>query len=285
MRAARDLPIRAKAVSPSPTGVGDQWVAAFSYLARQRYDLLIGIGFLEVNAISKASRSFPQEKFALLDVTGDSIKPSRPNLEGTVFHTEQPAYLAGFLAARMVDRGPPPHVISSVGGIPIPTVTSYIAGFQAGAKAADPKIRLLNAYTNDFLNPAPCKQAALEQIARGSRVVFDVAGACGFGALAAAKQKGVYGIGVDIDESYLGKFILTSVVKNLDVAVYDLANQLVHRRLRFGGNLSFDLRNHGVGLGKFSPRVPLSLRRRLIPLAAQIRNGKIVVPATLSRSH
>jgi basic membrane protein A len=238
-----------------------------------------------VNAISKVSRTFPHEKFALLDVARDSIKPSRPNLEGTVFHTEQAAYLAGFLAARMVDRGPPPHVVSSVGGIPIPPVTAYIAGFQAGAKRADPKIKLLNAYTNNFLNPAPCKQAALDQIARGSRVVFDVAGACGFGALAAAKQKGVYGIGVDIDQSYLGKFILTSVVKNLNVAVYDLANELVHGRLRFRGNVSFDLRNHGVGLGKFSPHVPLSLRRQLIPLAAEIKRGKIVVPATLSGSH
>ena len=210
-----------------------------------------------MNATSKVSRRFPHLKFALLDVTRDSIKPSRPNLEGTVFHTEQAAYLAGFLAARMVDREPPPHVISSVGGIPIPTVTSYIAGFQAGAKRADPKIRLLNAYTDDFLNPTKCKHAALDQIAHGSRVVFNVAGACGYGALAAAKQKGVYGIGVDIGQSYLGKFILTSVVKNLDVAVYDLVNQLVHGRLRVGGNLSFDLRNGGVGLGKFSPRVPL----------------------------
>jgi basic membrane protein A len=163
-------------------------------------------------------------------------------------------------------------------------VQAYIAGFQAGAKRADPKIRLLNAYTYDFLNPAKCRHAALNQIAHGSRVVFDVAGACGVGALEVAKQKRVFGVGVDIDQSYLGRFVLTSVVKNLDAAVYELAGRLVDGRLKTGGNLSFDLRNHGVGLGKFSPQVPRALRRELIPLAAEIEQGKIVVPATVSRS-
>jgi basic membrane protein A len=284
-RAVRELHVGAKAVAPSPTGTGDAYLAPFSYLARQRYDLVIGVGFLEADSLSKVARRFPHVKFGLLDAPRNAVKPPRANVEGTVFHTEQAAYLAGFVAARMADQGPPPHVVSSVGGIPIPTVQSYIAGFQAGAKRADPKIRLLNAYSYDFLNPTKCKHAALDQIAHGSRVVFDVAGACGIGALEAARRKGVYGIGVDIDQSYLGKFILTSVVKNLSVAVYDFAKLLVDGRLRTGGNLTFDLRNHGVGLGKFGPHVSLALRDELLPLAARIEQGKIVVPATLSRSH
>ncbi len=283
MRAHHDLHIGAKAVAPNPTGVGDPFVGPFSYLARQRYDLVIAVGFDELYALSHAARRFPHEKFALLDASYQDVKPSRPNVEGTVFHTEQVAYLAGFLAARMADRSPPPHVVSTVGGLPIPPVQAFVAGFQAGAKRADPKIRLLNAYTYDFLNPTKCAHAAFDQIAHGSQVVFDVAGRCGIGALEAAKRKGVYGIGVDTDQSYLGKFILTSVVKNLNVAVYDLAKRLVDGRLPTGGNLVFDLRNNGVGLGEFSPEVPLALRRELIPLAAKIRQGKIVVPATLSR--
>ena len=127
--------------------------------------------------------------------------------------------------------------------------------------------------------------AAREQIDHGSTVVFNVAGSCGLGALETAKRRGVFGIGVDIDQSYLGRFILTSVVKNLNVAVYDLAKRLVHRRLRTGGDLTFDLRNHGVKLGRFSPTVPLALRRELIPLARQIKQGKIAVPSTLSPPH
>lgn len=285
LRAAHHLHVGAKAVAPSPTGAGDAYLPPFFYLARQRYDLVIAVGFLEADGLSKVARRFPHLKFAVLDAPWTAVKPPRANVEGTVFHTEQAAYLAGFVAARVADQGPMPHVVSSVGGIPIPTVQSYIAGFQAGAKRADPKIRLLNAYSYDFLNRTKCKHAALDQIAHGSRVVFDVAGACGIGALEAAKRKGVYGIGVDIDQSYLGKFILTSVVKNLNVAVYDLARLLVDGRLRTGGNLTFDLRNHGVGLGKFSSRVPRGLRRRLAALAAQIEQGKIVVPAKLNPPH
>ena len=285
VRAKRDLHISAKAVAPSPTGVGDQFVAPFFQLAREHFNLVIGVGFLELGAVSRAARHFPSEKFALLDATHQDVPRHPANLEGTVFHTEQGAYLAGYLAAKIDDRGPAPHVVSSVGGLKIPTVDAYIAGFEAGAKRADPKIKVLHTYTDTFLSPKPCANAARHQIDQHSRVVFNVAGACGLGALETAKRSGVYGIGVDIDQSYLGPFILTSVVKNLDEAVYALAKRLVQRRLPMGGNLSFDLRNNGVRLGRLSPHVSRSLRKRLKVLARQIEQGKIVVPSTVSSSH
>jgi basic membrane protein A len=279
LRAKRRLHVQAKAVAPSPSHPGN--LGPFDYLARQHYDLVMAISFAP--GLTQAARRFPHVKFAWLGATRQETHAGA-NVEGTVFHTEQAAYLAGFVAVRMADRLPPPHVVSSVGGIPIPTVQANIAGFQAGAKRADPKIRLLNTYTNDFLDTTKCKHAALAEIASGSQVVYNVAGTCGMGALEAAKRKGVYGIGEDIDQSYLGNFILTSVVQDWGTAVYDLAKLVVYHRLRTGGNLSFDLHNHGVGLGKFSPDVPLALRRELIPLARQIEQGKIVVPRTLSRS-
>jgi basic membrane protein A and related proteins len=284
LRAKRDLHIEAKAVAPSPTAV-DQFLAPFSWLARQHYDLVIGIGFLELGAVSQTAHTFPQQKLALLDAPRATVPGHPGNLEGTVFHTEQAAYLAGFLAARVADRGPRPHVVSSVGGIAIPPVVAYLAGFEAGAKRADPKIKVLTSYSGSFTAAAPCANVARAQIDRGSRVIFNVAGACGYGALATAKKQGVYGIGVDTDQSNLGSFILTSVVKNLDLAVYTLATRLVHDRLRLGGDLNFDLRNHGVYLGRFSPLVPVSLRRELIPLAREIKSGRLKVPTTLSRSH
>ena len=97
----------------------------------------------------------------------------------------------------------------------------YIAGYQAGAKAANPGIKTLNGYSQDFVDQAKCKEIALDQIAQGSKVVFQVAGQCGLGALDAAKEKGVQGIGVDADQSYLGPHILTSALKKVDVAVFD----------------------------------------------------------------
>src|SRR5262252_8049958 len=232
---------------------------------------------------SAAQPTYPGEGCrAEPDATRQDVPGHPANLEGTIFHTEQGAYLAGFVAARMADRLPPPHVVSSVGGVDIPTVDAFIAGFEAGAKRADPKIKLLRAFTNTFTTPAPCANAARAQIDQGSKVVFNVAGACGLGALKTAQRRGVYGIGVDIDQSTLGHFILTSVVKNLDLAVYDLAKRVVRGRLRTGGNLSFDLNNHGVYLGQFSPKVRPSIQRQLIPLARQIEQGKIHVPSMLS---
>ena len=282
VRAHHELGVEAKAVSPSPTG-GDPYVAPLAYLARQRYDLVFALGFLEARALSSVAPRFPSVKFALLDSPNAVVAHKPRNVQGTLYHTEQPAYLAGYLAARMVDRGPPPHVLSSVGGIPIPPVQAFIAGFQAGARKADPRITLLNGYSYDFVNSTKCERIALDQIAHGSRVVFDVAGTCGLGALTAAKRKGVFGIGVDIDQSFLGPFVLTSVVKNLTVTVFDLTKRLVDGRLQTGGNIEYTLANGGVKLGKLSPRVPASLRRELNRVRAQILSGAISVPSTLKQ--
>jgi basic membrane protein A len=281
-RTQRKLPIQAKAVSPSPTGA-NTYVAAFSWLARQRFGLVIGVGDLEGAALSQTARRFRHQNFAILDVSRQDVPGQPANVEGTIFHSEQAAYLAGFVAAKMA-RGPRPHTVSSVGGWDIPGVDSYIAGFRAGAKRADPKIRLLNHFTYNFTARPPCANAARDQIDRGSTVVFDVAGACGIGALKTAQKRGAYGIGVDIDQSYLGDFVLTSVIKNLDLAEYKLGKPLLDGRVLTGGNLSFDLSNHGVGLGRFSPKVPLFIQRELIPLRRQIMRGKIRVPSMLSPS-
>jgi basic membrane protein A len=282
LRAKRQLGVQVKAVVPNPSFPFDP--APFDYLAAQGYDLVIASG--NVGGLSEAGRRFPNVKFAAEDAFRGQLQPAAPaNVAGTVFHAEQAAYLAGFVAARVADRGPKPHVVSSVGGFAIPQVQALIAGFRAGARRADPKIGLRNAYAESFSSEPACRNVALDQISHGSQVVFDVAGACGVGALEAAKQKGVYGVGVDTDQSWRGRFILTSAVLNWGLGVYTLAKLAVQGRLRTGGNLSWDMRHHFVGLGKFSPKVSLSVRRQLEPLAAQIAEGRIVVPTTFNARH
>ncbi len=288
-QAKQQLGVQAKAVVLSPNFFFDP--APFDYLAGQNYDLVISSGY--VGGLSEAAHNFPNVNFAAIDAARGELRPAAPpNVEGTVFHTEQAAYLAGFVAARTADLGPKPHVVSSVGGKPTPQVQALIAGFQAGARRADPKIGLRNGYSDNFAPQfeATCKNIALNQIvAHHSRVVFDVAGPCGVGALEAAKQKGVYGVGVDTDQSWRGAYILTSVVLNWKLAVYALSKLVVHGRLRTPGNLSWDMRHHFVGLGKFSPKVGRSLIRQLKPLARQIEcarcRGKIVVPTTVNARH
>jgi basic membrane protein A len=277
-RAVDRLHVQVKVVTPSPKG---GFGPAFSYLGRQKYDLIIGSGLDETYDMAIAARKFPATKFVLLDVPVEALNGRPPNVAGAVFSTQQPSYLAGYLAARLEKTKSKRLTISAVGGAPIPPVQVFIAGYTAGAHRADPRVTVLTAYANDFVSAAKCRRVALAQIAQGSGVVFDVAGGCGLGALAAAKSKGAWGIGVDIDQSYLGPFILTSVLKRLDVAVYDVVQSLRQNRLKTGGNLIFDYRNNGVGLGKFGPAVTPSLRHRLRALRAQIARGEIVVPTTV----
>ena len=279
-KAVRVLGVQGKVLSPPPTG---SYVPTLSYLAREGYDLAISIGFLQVDALSQVAHSFPKSRFAVLDARLEDVPKQPPNVEGTLFKTQEAAYLAGYLAARMESQRPRPHVVSTVAGVPIPPVRAYVAGFQAGARKADPTIKILNAYTYDFVNGTKCAHAAQAQLAQGTGVIFDVAGACGVAALKVAQRAGAWGIGVDIDQSYLGSFVLTSVVKRLDVAVYDFAVAMSKGTFRTGGDMVFNLRNKGVALGRFSPQVPPSLRHELGRLAEEIAAGRIKVPSGLKR--
>src|SRR6201999_2506896 len=174
---------------------------------------------------------------------------------GLVFKEQEAGYLAGYMAGLWA-KDNKATTIGSVGGQKIPPVDHYSAGYQAGAKAADPSIKTLNAYSQDFVDQAKCKEIALNQIAQGAGVVFQVAGQCGLGALDAAKEKGKQGIGVDADQAYLGDFILTSAIKKVDVAVTDTIKQVQDDKFTGGQNTTFDVSNGGAGLGKLCPGEP-----------------------------
>lgn len=278
-RAVRELGVSAKVISAPPR---QNAVAAFRYLAQHRYDLILAFGFLITRDLDRAALQFPNRTFAVVDASIGDLPHHPKNVQGGHFLTEQPAYLAGYLAGLLERRRSGRDVIGSVGGYPIPTVDAYIAGYEAGARKADPGIRLLNGYSHDFAIPAKCRAVALRQIAQGAGVIFQVADNCGRGALQAAREKGAWGIGVDVDQSSLGPHILTSVVKRLDVAVFDTVKAFKEGKLRLGSDTVYDLANGGVGLGKFSPRVTRALIARLAPIRRQIVAGTIQVPEALS---
>jgi len=161
-----------------------------------------------------------------------------------------------------------------------PAGDTFLAGYRAGAKRCNKAIQVEFDYSGTFIDQAACKEKALNQIADGSKVVFAVAGPCGLGALDAAKQKGRWGVGVDVDQSYLGSYILTSAVKRVDLWVYRVIRAAKQGKFRGGTNLNFNLKNAGVGVGKISKkaRVPKAWLKRIDTLKKQIINNKINPP-------
>jgi basic membrane protein A and related proteins len=228
------------------------YVPNLTTLAQQQFDLIVPVGFLMADATNTVAAKLPDAKFAIVDFPAAGLKDKPQNVEGLLFAEQEAGYLAGYLAGLWA-KDNDAKVVSTVGGQKIPPVDHYIAGFQAGAKEAYPGIETLNAYSQDFVDQAKCKEIALDQIAKGSKVVFQVAGGCGLGALDAAKQEGVQGIGVDADQAYLGDHILTSALKRVDVAVFDAIKRAQDGTFKGGTDVIHTVENDGVGLGKIGP--------------------------------
>jgi basic membrane protein A len=163
---------------------------------RQGAGITIAVGFLMTDAIDAVGSSYPQDKFAIVDVDVASLKHKPKSVLGLIFKEQEAGYLVGY-GAGLWAKQQGAKAVGSVGGIKIPPVDRYIAGFQYGAKKADPGLTTLNDYSQDFVAQNKCKEKALNQIAQGSVVEFQVAGQCGLGVLDAAHEKNVFGIGAD----------------------------------------------------------------------------------------
>jgi basic membrane protein A len=276
-RAESELGVQGR---PIESRAASDYIPNLSTLARQKYGVTIGVGFLMADAMDTVAREFPNQKFAIVDFSQAALKNKPPNVRGLVFSTNENSYLVGYLSALMVKKQGGKQVISAVGGIKLPTVDIFIAGYRAGAKAANPDIKVLIDYSQDFVAQDKCKELALKQIQGGSQVVFQVAGGCGLGALDAAKERKVWGIGVDRDQAFLGDHILTSAVKRVDVSVFDTIKDAKEGTFS-GGDKSFTLANGGVALGKVSSKVPQEFLDQIEDLKAKIIAGEITAPTTL----
>jgi basic membrane protein A len=243
--------------------------------------ITIGVGFLMTDAMDAIASAYPNNKFAIVDVDVTTMKHKPKNVEGLLFREQQAGYLVGY-AAGLWAKSHNGKAVGSVGGLKIPPVDRYIAGFQYGAKKADPGIQTLNGYSNDFVKQAKCKEVALNQIAQGSVVEFQVAGQCGLGVLDASHEKGLFGIGVDADQGYLGSWVMTSALKKVDVAVYNAIQAANHGTLKGGTNKQFGADIGGVGYGKWSSKVPASIKSAVASQYKLLKAGKINgIPTTV----
>ena len=236
------------------------------------------------DATAKVAKSFPQTNFAIIDFPSAALKGKPKNVHGLLFKENEAGYLVGLPwpgstpRRRAASRSSRPSAARRC-----PPVDPYIAGYEAGAKKANPEIKTLFAYSQDFVDQAKCKEIALNQIGQGSQVVFAVAGQCGLGALDAAKEKNVQGIGVDADQGYVNGNVMTSALKKVDVAVFDTAKDVQDGKFKPGTDTVFDVKSGGVGLGKVSAAgQPFEADVKKVP--DQIASGEITdIPTELGK--
>jgi len=232
---------------------GDDYVPNLTGFASKGYDLVIGVGFLMQEAVGTVAGQFPAVHFAIIDGAGTDAKGNDlklPNVESLYFKEQDAGYMVGVVAGMLEKDKKAPNntnVVSAVGGVSIPPVDHYIAGFKAAAEMEDPDVKVLIGYSNDFTDPAKCKTVAQSQITQKSEILFQVAGGCGLGVLQAAGQAKVYSIGVDADQKDADPSVIASALKKVDVATYTAIQNVVQGNFQ-GGALTFSIAN-GLAVG------------------------------------
>lgn len=247
-------------------------------------NIVIAAGFLLGDTMKKYAKQFPKIDFAITDDPVSAVGGFKNEI-GITYATQEAGCLVGVLAAKQAQKmnGGKAGTIAAVGGIKIPPVDSYIAGYQYCANKAVPGTKTITQYSNSFTDESACSNVAQNLIGQGAQVVFQVAGLCGDGALKEASKLGKWGIGVDADEYGVAKNILTSAVKKTDVGVEHAIQDSFHNHFPGGTNIVLDLKNNGVGVGRISPTVPQSWINTMNQYKSQIISGSLKPPATLGK--
>ena len=265
---------------------GDDYVPNLTNFASKNYDLVIGVGFLMATAVGTVSGQFPNIHFAIIDGAGTDANGNdlkHPNVQSLYFSEQDAGAMVGVIAGMLEKQGKAPksnHVISAVGGISIPPVNHYIAGYKWAATMEDPSIKVLVGYSNDFTDPAKCKNVAANQIAAKSDILFQVAGGCGLGVLQAAGQAKVYSIGVDADQKDSDPSVIASALKKVDVATYTAIKNVVNGQFQ-GGALTFNIANDGAGYALDNLTLPADIQAEVDSVKAKIKAGTLIPPSDI----
>lgn len=237
-KAEKELKMKVKVVEATDDNAYEPQMRA---LARAKFDLIIGVGFSQIEAVKKVSAQFPDRKFAIVDgeVAGSNVR-------SLLFEEHEGSFLVGALAAMKSATGK----IGFIGGMDIPLIRRFQLGFEAGAKHINPKIQVQNQYagvTGDaWNNPPKGKELALSQYAKGNDIIFAAAGATNSGVFDAAEEKKKLAIGVDSNQNWMKPgFILTSMLKRVDVAVFKTCEDVANNKFTSGVS-RFGLANKGI---------------------------------------
>ncbi|HLV26826.1 MAG TPA: BMP family ABC transporter substrate-binding protein [Gemmatimonadales bacterium] len=281
-RAARELGARVRFIEP---GDGSDREAGLRLLTAEGMDLVIGVGFIFTDDLMLLASEYPNSLFAGVDLSvqldedGNPILP--PNLAALRFREEEGSFLVGALAALVGNS----KRVGFVGGMDIPLIHKFEAGYRAGVLRVCPDCTVVSQYAGvtpeAFSNPGRGKELALSQYQSGVQVIFHAAGSTGLGVFEAARQMGRLAIGVDSDQyAEAPGYVLTSMVKGVDAAVYDAIERVANERFT-GGNFEFGLAEGGVDYvydENNRSMIPRVARQRVEALRDSIISGAIQVP-------
>jgi basic membrane protein A len=282
--------IGGKAISEVSHSSSD-YAPNFNAAIRSGAKLVVAAGFLLSGTEATYAQKFPNVKFAITDFPVEAFTDAKnkpipvsklKNVVGITYAANESGCLVGVIAAKMAKKMGG-HIIGAVGGIKIPPVDIWIAGYRYCAKKAVPGTQVLIQYSNDFSAADKCQTVGENEIGQGAKVLFQVAGGCGLGALKAADNAKIWGIGVDSDEYGDAKRVLTSATKHTDTGVLDTVLAAANGTFKGGTDLTFNLKNNGVGVGRMSPQVPQSWIHEMNGYKAKIIAGKLKVPTALGK--
>lgn len=280
-RAQKEFGAKVDTKDLEPTAGGENREELLRLLAGEKYNLIFGIGFLFTDSITRVAKDFRGVKFAIVDGFIDK----EPNVASLLFNEHEGSFLVGAAAALKSKTGK----VGFVGGMKIPLIEKFEAGFIAGARFVKPSIQVFSDYAGTtgeaFRDPVKGKELATAQYDRGADIIYHASGGTGIGVFEAAVAKKRWAIGVDADQSLTAKadqraWILTSMMKRVDVAVYETIRALVNNQFKAGVR-GFGLKEGGVGyaVNDHNRALIKDIVPRLEALKKDIIAGKIKVPA------
>ncbi|MEU4037152.1 BMP family lipoprotein [Streptomyces collinus] len=282
-KAQKDFGVSARDVEPQDNETDADKTQRLETLAKAGYNPVIGVGFAYAGAVKEAATKFPKVTFGIIDDNQTQAK----NVADMVFHEEQSSYLAGVAAAKATKK----NHIGFIGGVDVPLIHKFQAGYIQGAKSVNPKIKVESQYLTQtaqeggFSSPDKGENAANGQIDAGADVLYAAAGLSGQGVIKSAAEHKVWAIGVDSDQynqQALGKYkdyILTSALKNVEGAVYELSKSVIKDKKPLAGEIRGSLDNGGVGLADSNPTFKnnAAMQAAIKKAEAGIKDGSIKV--------
>ena len=271
-QAQKDFGIEIKVIESKQAS---EYIPNIDSLVDEGMDLVIGVGFPMKDAIEEEAKNYPDQQFAIIDETYDSIPE---NVTPILFKENEATFLTGLIAGRMTKT----NDIGFIGGMETPLIAKFEYGFKYGVKMANSSADVKTQYAGTFSDAAKGKSIANQMYGNNVDIILSAAGGTGLGAIESAKENNKYAIGVDKDQSSLAPDnVLTSALKKVNIGVYDTVKELVEGKLKGGQAKVYGFKEDGVGIPESSKKlVPQEILDYVNEMKEKVINGEIKVPTT-----